>query len=266
MIYLSEFELKAARRLGIDRQEYDEIHASGAKNMSDVSLEENTGRSIAGELAFCKLWNIYPDLQHTKPEPYDCMLKGYKIDIKAVQNDYRQYMVTPTPRKRIDPPDYYAFISARKDEWNPWEFMGFMSHTELFDEKLFRKKGDYRFPNAKGDVYLAHAHKLIKHLPPTMNLELFNTDEVDSPSPKKQWLKRHGITAAKRLAPRDCPYPWEAWVGSHSIAIDEAMNYCRIHDGCDDPIDTPTFCCGWNEEEALWRIANQLKIKLWNEE
>ena len=68
-------------------------------------------------------------------------------------------------------------------------------------------------------------------------------DMLESPSPRLQWMEKHGITTAPRI--------WDAYEGNTRWA---AFHYLK----------NPAY--GDSEDEAITQLALKLGIKLHNEE
>ena len=86
-ITLTEHEQKIAQflakeRYNVNRQNNVHDAKKGGQSNEFVDLE-----GIAGEIAFCKLFNLYPDLEikvtTQETDDGDCILNGHKVDVKT---------------------------------------------------------------------------------------------------------------------------------------------------------------------------------------
>lgn len=87
---------------------------------------------FAGEIAFCKMANIYPsfDLKFGDTSK-DCLTKKFgKVDVKTIESPSRNMIVRV--ERNIKPADHYALME-RLDE-NTFEFHGMMSRSDFIND------------------------------------------------------------------------------------------------------------------------------------
>ena len=116
VIVLSEFEVKIAKYLG--RQRYLNARKKGITDakIGNQSNEETDVESVAAELAFCKLYNLYPDLQIGELPIHDATLPcGATVDVK--QTKYPNGMLLVTTKKIENPSDLYVLLTGRMPEF-----------------------------------------------------------------------------------------------------------------------------------------------------
>ncbi len=69
---------------------------------------------FGGELAFCKLFNVYPDtsthVRTTKTDVGDCVWNGFSIDVKTTT--YPEGMLLANYGKQVTTVDYYALMTG----------------------------------------------------------------------------------------------------------------------------------------------------------
>ena len=149
-VTLTDTEAQIATGLGSAR---DGINISaGVKNKQLAEREGSKEINVigtGGELAFCKAFNLYPDLTVAAPGRYpkgDARMFGQTWDIKT-----RNYEKMPIghllsyPKPEEKRCDNYALVL----ETHPtYYIIGWCSTRELFDEKnrLPHLKGGYGFP------------------------------------------------------------------------------------------------------------------------
>ena len=82
-----------------------------------VTQEETDREGFGGEIAYCKLVNLYPDLDTNLSTPdYDCMsCNGEKIDVKTTK--YRNGHLIATTNKIKHPPDIYVLVIGTFPEY-----------------------------------------------------------------------------------------------------------------------------------------------------
>lgn len=114
----------------------------------DIDIE-----GVAGELAFCKMFNVYPDTNTESWADYDLVLLGFTIDVKTTK--YRNgKLIAPYWKKDKKLPDYYALIIG---EMPSYEFIGFIKGEDFINEKHLGDLGH-------GKTYIAEQKELTKTL------------------------------------------------------------------------------------------------------
>lgn len=82
--------------------------------------------AFGAELAFCQMHNIYPDINYTDRRPEDCILNGYRVDVKWTWRE--QGRLLAKDKGWEDPSDYFALMVG---DWPTYRFAGSMSCYEL---------------------------------------------------------------------------------------------------------------------------------------
>lgn len=88
---------------------------------------------VCGEIAFCKLFNAYPDLDtdRTPPHPlHDCIIHGYlRIDVKTTKWDNGKLIVDARKGNKTNGVDYYALMTGQFP--GPYTFRGFIAKEHI---------------------------------------------------------------------------------------------------------------------------------------
>ena len=128
VIVLNKVEQQLARTVAKLRHENnrnDNVYNAkiGPQSNADTDLE-----GIAAEIAYCKLMNVYPDLDIDKGRPdWDAILKnGATVDVKATI--YPNGKLLARPIKSMKPPDLYALMVGK---FPKYALAGHMSAEEL---------------------------------------------------------------------------------------------------------------------------------------
>ena len=80
-----------------------------------VTLEADI-EGVLGELAFCKLLNVYPDLDiMLQSHSFDCLYKTLRIDVKT--SKYKQARLLVDIRKRVEDCDIYVLMVGENGEY-----------------------------------------------------------------------------------------------------------------------------------------------------
>lgn len=121
----------------------------------DQSNQLTDLEGMGGELAFCKLFNVYPDLSillDLKAE--DCILPdGRKVDVKTTKYDSGRLVAVTWKTPKVDA---FALMTGTFPEY---KYRGMMSSKELLQEKRIGSL------NGKSKGYLAEQHELMKEIP-----------------------------------------------------------------------------------------------------
>jgi hypothetical protein len=116
VVVLSEFEIKIARYLGRSRHRFARNKNIVDAKIGNQSNEETDIESAAAEIAFCKLYNLYPDLQIGEVPTHDAMLPcGATVDVK--QTKYQNGMLLVTTKKIANPSDIYVLLTGKMPEF-----------------------------------------------------------------------------------------------------------------------------------------------------
>jgi len=100
-----------------------------AESSATIDLE-----GVCGEMAFCKLFNVYPDLDTDRPPPhplYDCVLSdGSRIDVKTTKYESGKLLVdTRKGARKTGGVDFYALMIGSFP--GPYSFRGFIAKAEM---------------------------------------------------------------------------------------------------------------------------------------
>lgn len=107
----------------------------------------------AGEFAFCKLKNIYPDMSIEQPMPFDCVIDKHGfIDVKTTNKPHGMLLVGVWKTRSI--PAYYALMVG---EMPTYELKGFFPGPEVFKPENIVNLG-------YGDTYGISQDRLFKDL------------------------------------------------------------------------------------------------------
>ena len=115
-----------------------------------VTQEETDREGFGGEIAYCKLVNLYPDLDTNLSTPdYDCIsCNGEKIDVKTTK--YKEgHLIVPV-NKITHPADKYVLVIG---EFPVYNIVGQCGAERLFMEENIRDFG-------KGPGYTLCQNKL----------------------------------------------------------------------------------------------------------
>lgn len=117
--YLAKLRYETARKAGVvDRKQ------------GEQSWQETDEQGLAGEMAYCKMFNLYPDLDVSpRSGSYDVIDQyGLTTDVKTTK--YSNGRLLATLKKNPDV-DYYALMTG---EMPTFTFRGEVNYLDLIDE------------------------------------------------------------------------------------------------------------------------------------
>lgn len=152
-ITLNETEQRLCKHIAKERYKVNRkkgVKNSKIGNQSDY-LTDLEG--FGGEMAFCKLFNVYPDLKvqvtNQQTDTGDCVLpNGKVIDVKTTK--YKNGKLLAAKWKTCEDIDAYALMVGT---FPSYKFMGFMSRQELLQDSRLTNLGH-------GEGYAAHQSEL----------------------------------------------------------------------------------------------------------
>lgn len=134
-VFLSRAEQKLAHFIARNRNGNN--RSFNVTNLKISSEDPHTVdlEGIAGELAFCRMFNVYPDLDTDREPPhphYDCVIPpppGFRIDVKTTKYDNGKLLVDSRKGAKTDSVDYYALMTG--DFPGPYTFKGLIAKEQM---------------------------------------------------------------------------------------------------------------------------------------
>jgi hypothetical protein len=140
------------------RMEHNKKEGVSITPFSGSSLEQSYILGFSGEVAFCKIFNIYPSIEYDSYNNYDCVLNDLTIEVKTNTRPDGWLGIKDTPfNVDYDTPAYYALMIGNLTS-NEFEFKGFISASSILNP-WHHSKGKY-YP-----MYSAYQNELITDLP-----------------------------------------------------------------------------------------------------
>jgi hypothetical protein len=108
-------------------------------------------QGFAGELAFCALFNVYPDFSlEPRAGSHDCIWSGWRIDVKTTDRESGRLLIAPTKTGTTDV-DLFALMIG---EFPTYRYVGcFESRNALVPARL----GDV----GRGPTYVVERSDLV---------------------------------------------------------------------------------------------------------
>jgi len=129
-ITLSEVEQRLVKHIANLRYKNDRAVGATA-TLYNRSPLENEINSLGAELAYCKIFNCYPDLGVNEFMPFDAIKpNGETVDVKHTILKNGRLLVKVKDRKST--PDMYALMIGTFPEYY---YAGEIASNELLDEK-----------------------------------------------------------------------------------------------------------------------------------
>ena len=150
IIELNEAEQRLVRFISKERFERHRDNLQGKNHQSLQQVVEGLG----GEFAFCKLFNLYPDIsvEPHKEDTGDCGTHGKRIDVKTTQYENGNLVIVPW--KDISKIDYFALMIGTFPKYT---YKGLMSSDQAKIDENLTDLGH-------GKVYLIKQDKLIQKI------------------------------------------------------------------------------------------------------
>ena len=146
----------------VAKSRFESNRSAGITNskIGGQSNEETDLEGIGAEMAFCKLFNVYPDLTigprsaKCNQDFFDCTVNGYTIDVKATKYPSGRLLAAPW-KGEGNPPKCYALMVGK---FPTYVFKGFMFSKDLLVPARLGNLGH-------GPTYIASQDELIGELP-----------------------------------------------------------------------------------------------------
>jgi len=134
---LNKSEQALVKRVAKERSEYDKAngftdHRKAEKQTAEF-IEQN---GLGGELAFCKAFNVFPDVATDYPSEHDAVLpNGIKVEIKTTEYKTGKLIV-----RRMNDADVYVLVTGTFPNYN---IIGYITSAELskLETELQSKSG-----------------------------------------------------------------------------------------------------------------------------
>jgi hypothetical protein len=148
LIVLSEMEQQTAKIVAVARYNNARKHKRPNLRMGPQSDEATDLQGIAGEIAFCKAMNVYPDLTIAKDLPdVDAIVDGVKIDVKTTNYVRGRLLATMTKTESVV--DVYCLVLG---VFPVYYIAGYMAADNLFKQERLIDLGWGKGYGAKQDV------------------------------------------------------------------------------------------------------------------
>ena len=139
-VSLSVIEIAIAKKLGAQR--YETNRANGIKNIKvgNQSNEFTDINGMAGEIAFGKLFNLYPDFETDHHPIQDFIYKEKSLDVKTTHYENGN-LIAPISKSKDKQCELYALMIGNYKEFPEFYFKGFAKKEELFRESSIKDLG-----------------------------------------------------------------------------------------------------------------------------
>jgi hypothetical protein len=121
--------------------------------MGDQDALVITQLGVAGEIAFCKLMNIYPETDPTAIRKHDCVIDEWLVDVKTTP--YANGKLLAHMKKKVTDVDIYVLMSGK---WPHYVFCGWAWSKNLIHPSKVRDLGH-------GKTYMMEQDELNRELP-----------------------------------------------------------------------------------------------------
>ena len=150
-VVLNEAEQRLSKYVAKRRYEVNRNNGTVDAKKGNQSNEFVDLEGIAGEIAFCKISNLYPDLEvkvtTQATDKGDCIYKGQKVDVKTTSYNNGRLICALWKNNEVD---VYALMVGT---FPSYEFRGFAMASEL-------KRKENIINLGRGDLYALNQDKL----------------------------------------------------------------------------------------------------------
>jgi len=116
-IKLTDSELKICEWLGKNRYENNRSFSIQDKKIGPQSVQETDIEGICGEFAFCKAYNLYPDMSvNTRSGGHDILINGVRVDVKTTK--YKTGMLLASKDKKEHDSDIYVLVIGARPSYS----------------------------------------------------------------------------------------------------------------------------------------------------
>jgi hypothetical protein len=128
-VELTDAEQRLAKFIALKRFERNRHDGTIDRKIGPQSNEFTDLVGIGAEIAFCKIFNVYPDMQIEKRNSCDAIIcGGVSVDVKTTKYKNGKLLVALWKKER-NPPDMYALMVG---EMPRFVFVGFIKNNDLF--------------------------------------------------------------------------------------------------------------------------------------
>ena len=136
IITLNEAEQRLAKFIATGRTNAARSNHITDRKMGSQSNEQTDLEGIAAEIAFCKMHNVYPDLNINARPAADCVLpNGLSVDVKATRYDTGRLLAVRWKKTNVD------MFALMVGEFPSYRYAGAMAAVELLRDERLRDFG-----------------------------------------------------------------------------------------------------------------------------
>lgn len=141
----------ATRRFQACREQGKVNMKCGHQTYSEAELQ-----GVASELAFCRLFNVYPDLTlYNQPDHDAVIMDGQTVDVKTTERRDGHMLISPWKRD-AGKADLYALVVGSFP--GPYEYRGLIHRRDAFRPEWLRNPG-------RGTCYMVPQDALVAEPP-----------------------------------------------------------------------------------------------------
>lgn len=134
-IKLNEAEQRLAKFLARKRMQQARKQNSHVGPIAGDSQEQIDLDGMGAEIAFAKMFNVYPDLDYLEPKQADFYTReGFTVDVKTTR--YRGGRLMVKPLHQSERCDVYGLMVG---SFPIYEFVGTATKEELFKSENFKR-------------------------------------------------------------------------------------------------------------------------------
>jgi hypothetical protein len=135
-IVLNDTEQIMARQLAKRRHDNNRARGVVDRQIGKQPSEETDLNGLGAEMAFARIFNLYPDLGDTPGKEDGTTRKGYSYDVKTTK--YKNGRLLAVMNKRVEDCEFYVLMIG---EFPSYTVTGYASAKELLSGKYIEDLG-----------------------------------------------------------------------------------------------------------------------------
>lgn len=138
-VQLNDLEMKIAAYVGLHRYKINRRLGVPDLQVGDQPSEFTDINGAAGEIAFAKIFNLYPDLQFENRPHYDFIWCGYTVDVKTTHHPKGR--ITATAKCKAKACNLYAQMTGEYTKSGIYIYHGMCTGKQLFQDENIKDLG-----------------------------------------------------------------------------------------------------------------------------
>ena len=156
-VTLNPYEISTADFLGRSIRAYSQGRGHDPHDYHGRGMVENHIQAAGAELAYCKIFNIYPNFTINELRTdEDCIHDGRRVDVKwNPGHGNRTWLAVRASMRWKEPPEVFALMVGKSPTYN---LIGWMMFDDLWQDEMLSTNRQIPLPEP---AYIAYWYELI---------------------------------------------------------------------------------------------------------